>query len=62
MSSDGDKRKGFASMTPDERKVIASQGGKTAHAQGKAHKWTTEEASAAGKRSAEARKRAREEN
>jgi hypothetical protein len=57
MSSDGDKRKGFASMSPDERKVIAAQGGKTAHAQGRAHKWSPEEARAAGKKSAEARLR-----
>lgn len=43
------KLKGFALLNPEQRKAIASAGGKAGHAQGKAHKWTTEEARAAGK-------------
>ncbi len=42
-------RQGFASMTPEQRKRIASLGGTAAHAQGTAHRWTREEAQRAGK-------------
>ena len=58
--SSGNKRKGFAAMPLEDRQAIASQGGKSAHAQGKAHKWTIEEARAAGKKGAEARRKAKE--
>lgn len=44
------KGRGFASMTPEKKIEIASKGGKTAHALGTAHKWTHEEAVAAGKK------------
>lgn len=42
-------KRGFASMTVEQRKEIASKGGKAAHAQGKAHKYTQEEATSAGR-------------
>lgn len=42
--------RGFASMSPEKRREIAAKGGKAAHAMGRAHKWTFEEASAAGKK------------
>lgn len=48
-------QRGFASMAPEKRKAIASLGGKAAHAQGKAHQWTTEEAQAAGRKGGSAR-------
>lgn len=35
---------GFRELSPSKRKQIASMGGKAAHKSGKAHKWTTEEA------------------
>ena len=41
---------GFASMSPEKRREIASKGGKAAQALGTAHKWTTEEAQAAGRK------------
>lgn len=44
------KRQGFASMSPERRKEIASKGGLAAQATGKAHRWTPEEASLAGKK------------
>lgn len=44
----GKKRKGFACMTPERRKAIASMGGVAAHKNGTAHKFTSEEARAAG--------------
>jgi len=40
--------RGFASMDPEVHKAICSKGGKAAHAQGKAHEFTPEEARAAG--------------
>ena len=43
-------KRGFASMSPEKLKEIASKGGKTAHQMGKAHLFTKEEASAAGKK------------
>ena len=45
----GIKRRGFASMTPDKRRKIAAMGGVRAHQLGKAHEFTPQEASAAGK-------------
>jgi uncharacterized protein len=46
--------KGFASMDPEKRRAIASAGGKAAHAQGKAHRFTHEEAKAAGSKGGKA--------
>lgn len=48
-------RRGFASMHPDKQKMVASRGGKAAHAKGTAHKWTPEEAALAGKLGGRAR-------
>lgn len=42
--------RGFASMTAEKKREIASKGGKAAHALGTAHKWTSEEAQAAGRK------------
>ena len=44
--------RGFASMTVEKKREIASKGGRAAHALGTAHKWTSEEAQAAGRRAA----------
>lgn len=44
------QRRGFATLTPERRREIASQGGRAAHASGNAHEFTAEEASAAGKK------------
>lgn len=41
--------KGFASMSPEKRKEIASKGGKKAHEMGAAHKFDSETARAAGR-------------
>jgi general stress protein YciG len=43
-------RRGFASMDPAEQRRIASEGGKASHASGQGHKWTAEEARAAGRK------------
>ncbi len=42
--------RGFAAMDPAQRKLIASEGGRAAHKQGVAHKWTAEEAREAGRK------------
>lgn len=41
-------RRGFAAMSPEQHRDIASRGGKKAHALGRAHRFTPEEAKAAG--------------
>ena len=51
------KGRGFASMNPTKQKEIASKGGKAAHAKGTAHKWTSEEAQAAGRKGGKARQK-----
>lgn len=51
------KKRGFASMSIEQRKKIASMGGISAHAQGKAHEFTSEEARAAGHRGGIKRKK-----
>lgn len=43
-------RRGFAAMSPERQREIASQGGRAAHQQGVAHEWSSEEARAAGKK------------
>lgn len=48
--------RGFALMSSERRREAARKGGRTAQARGTAHQWTTEEARAAGRRSAQMRK------
>ena len=44
------ERRGFASMTPEKQREIASKGGRAAHEKGTAHEWTADEARAAGRK------------
>lgn len=53
-------KRGFASMSSEKQKLIASKGGKTAHKKGTAHKWTSEEARMAGQKGGRARHQNRE--
>lgn len=46
---------GFASMDKERLRELAIKGGKTAHENGKAHKWTSEEAKAAHSKGLETR-------
>lgn len=46
----GIKRRGFASMSQEQRQQLARLGGKTAHKLGRAHVFTVEEAQAAGRK------------
>jgi general stress protein YciG len=43
-------RRGFASMSIEKQREIASKGGKAAHIKGTAHEWTSETAAAAGRK------------
>lgn len=36
--------RGFAAMDPEKQREAARKGGRSAHAQGKAHEWTSDEA------------------
>jgi general stress protein YciG len=44
------ERRGFASMSSDKQREIASKGGRAAHLKGTAHEWTSEEARKAGRK------------
>lgn len=44
------ERRGFASMTAEKQREIASKGGRAAHEKGTAHEWTPDEARAAGRK------------
>jgi general stress protein YciG len=43
-------KRGFAAMDQTKQRAIASLGGRAAHAQGRAHEFTAEEARAAGRK------------
>jgi hypothetical protein len=45
--------RGFAGMSEEEKREIASKGGKAAHEKGTAHEFTPEEAAEAGKKGGE---------
>lgn len=51
MTTEVTSKKGFASLSPERRREIASKGGRAAHAYGTAHKWKpgSEEAREAGR-------------
>ena len=53
----GTGKRGFASMSEEKQREIASKGGKAAHERGTAHEFTPEEARVAGRRGGSARKR-----
>jgi general stress protein YciG len=44
------ERRGFASMSAEKQREIASKGGRAAHMKGTAHEWTPEEARKAGRK------------
>lgn len=48
MTDPTKKPRGFATLTPERRREIASQGGRAAHESGNAHQYTSDEARAAG--------------
>jgi uncharacterized protein len=48
--SERKERRGFASMSPEKQREIASKGGRAAHQKGTAHEWTSDEARSAGRK------------
>lgn len=48
--SKGKERRGFASMSREKQREIASKGGRAAHQKGTAHEWTSDEARRAGRK------------
>ena len=42
--------RGFAALSPERKREIAGMGGRAAHAAGRAHQFSSEEARAAGKK------------
>lgn len=51
--TNGKSNRGFASMSPERQREIASKGGRAAHEKGTAHEWTAEEARQAGRKGGE---------
>jgi hypothetical protein len=49
LTSPEKKKRGFAAMTELQQREIASLGGRTSHARGKAHEFTPEKAREAGR-------------
>ncbi|MBL9043273.1 MAG: stress-induced protein [Myxococcales bacterium] len=45
-----EQRRGFSVMDPDKLRVVCARGGQTAHALGRAHRFSAEKASQAGKK------------
>lgn len=54
------KGRGFAAMSPEKQREIASKGGKAAHALETAHRWTSEEAQTAGRKGGSISRRSNE--
>ena len=50
MNAERKERRGFASMSPEKQREIASKGGRAAHQKGTAHEWTSDEARNAGRK------------
>ena len=50
MNGERKERRGFASMSPEKQREIASKGGRAAHQRGTAHEWTSDEARNAGRK------------
>lgn len=46
--TEGKQKRGFACVAPERLREIAGKGGRAAHAKGTAHRFTSEEARAAG--------------
>lgn len=51
----GGKNSGFASLTPEKQREIASKGGRAAHQKGTAYEWTSFQAREAGRKGSQTR-------
>ena len=50
MNESRKERRGFASMSAEKQREIASKGGRAAHQKGTAHEWSSDEAREAGRK------------
>jgi len=50
MNAERKQLRGYASMSTEKQREIASKGGRAAHQKGTAHEWTSEEARSAGRK------------
>jgi general stress protein YciG len=50
VTTERKERRGFASMSAEKQREIASKGGRAAHEKGTAHEWSAEEARNAGRK------------
>jgi len=50
INAERKERRGFASMSPEKQREIASKGGRAAHEKGTAHEWSADEARSAGRK------------
>jgi general stress protein YciG len=50
ITTERKERRGFASMSAEKQREIASKGGRAAHEKGTAHEWTADEARNAGRK------------
>jgi uncharacterized protein len=50
VTTERKERRGFASMSPEKQREIASKGGRAAHEKGTAHEWSADEARSAGRK------------
>jgi general stress protein YciG len=50
VNTERKERRGFASMSPEKQREIASKGGRAAHEKGTAHEWSADEARSAGRK------------
>ena len=50
------RARGFAGMDPERRREVSRAGGRAAHAAGTAHRFTSDEAKAAGRKGGVARR------
>src|ERR1043165_5195115 len=56
VNTERKERRGFASMSPEKQREIASKGGRAAHEKGTAHEWTADEARNAGRKGGQVRR------
>ena len=60
MAASNTSKRGFASMSPEKQREIASKGGRAAHEKGPAHEFDSNEARQAGRKGGEVVSRNRE--
>lgn len=55
-------RRGFAAMSPEQQRRIASEGGRASHESGRGHRFSSEEARAAGRKGGQISRRGKKKS